>query len=98
MQLTNENFTKIEILKNMTCIEGNFSKISIFVKIWIFQNLNFGKIFICELNVEYSTRPENSSVAKFFKKHAWEHALNSKSRKRLSIRSASPMNVMFSGG
>ena len=62
IQLTNENFAKIETLKNMTCIEGNFSKSSIFVKIRIFQNLNFGKIFICELNVEYSTRPENSTV------------------------------------
>ena len=62
IQLTNENFVKIDILKNMTYIVGNFSKISIFVKIRIFQNLKFGKIFICELNVEYSTRPENSTV------------------------------------
>ena len=62
IQITNENFAKIEILKIWHALNVIFQKYRFFVKIRIFQNLNFGKIFICELNVEYSTRPENSTV------------------------------------
>ena len=62
IQLTNENFAKIEILKNSDFYKNRwFWKIT-FNACHIFQSLNFGKIFICELNVEYSTRPENSTV------------------------------------